>query len=489
MVHRCVSMYMPAVICIGTVVRKKQHWAHVATSTVVESGLTLQALKVAHTGCALATKTERVTPIQESTDVGSKPRFGRLFGYVVRKPGIPLLPAFDHFAPFIGAGRFSRQTDGRLIRSRKRSLDDTSAHGVPNTVEDEQHSSQSAFQQYRPHSQQQPAQQTQKLMLDITKQQAVCVLATAAPSHDTVHQSSSNQHYHTEVDGPSHPCDSAGDQPVVLCTVKRPSVRVRQLSNSQPCHDKLQDQPWSSRVLSHPTRPIPQSVAEHSMHAASQIDVMYAHAKPNVRISAQLIRDIQRLESPEIDGDSVQAALQFADAVQFSPALGSPHPSHAAQHSSEPVRLLHNIEVGTGRLDVLRILTHSIRSSTSRDMRAVPGGPGHLLPVLQDLLKDTEASQMLLHHAEQGVIAQIKSALKQVDTLQDHQRATREYWLQSQRLQSIAAERQILLQRMMMWVSTMLLLHQHILQAGYHQLPCVTMSSISDYSRWLANAT
>ena len=73
-----------------------------------------------------------------------------------------------------------------------------------------------------------------------------------------------------------------------------------------------------------------------------------------------------------------------------------------------------------------------------------------LLEVVQDLLKDMELSQRLLQHAEQAVTAHRQAAVWRAQTLQAFHKATREHWLQSQRLQSIAAERQDLVQRMLM---------------------------------------
>ena len=78
------------------------------------------------------------------------------------------------------------------------------------------------------------------------------------------------------------------------------------------------------------------------------------------------------------------------------------------------------------------------------------GGPAQLLKVVQDLLKDMETSQRLLQHAEQAVTAHRQAALWRVETLHAYHKASEAHWMQRQRLQSIAAERQNLLQRMLL---------------------------------------
>lgn len=345
-------------------------------------------------------------------------------------------------------GSASQQTDGGTAKSRKRSLEEHKATDAPGTTEDEQHSSQSAFQQYRPQPNQLAAHQAQQAA-HTSKSQALQLLLSAARTQEGVHPGSFSHQHHTEVNGPSQPSVISGQIPVGHTLKSAVANRV-----DCPNHlvsGKMQGQPWPSMLTLRSTVSMPlQSV----MDTASQVDAMYAQTKPKAKISAQLVKDIQRLELPEMEADSVQAALEFAEAVKVTQhaqqASNSMHPSYAAQHSADHAKLLHTLEVGTGRLDVLRILTHRIRSSTSNDFSNVTGGPVQLLEVVQDLLKDMETRQRLLHHAEQAVLAHRQSALQRVDTLQAHHAATREYWLQSQRLQRISNERQALLQRMMM---------------------------------------
>lgn len=182
---------------------------------------------------------------------------------------------------------------------------------------------------------------------------------------------------------------------------------------------------------------------------------MYAPIRPASRITAQLIWDIQRLEHPEMDADSVQAALEFAGAIQINPAQHAQQLSHTSsledptQHPVEQVSLMHTLEISTGKLDVLNNLMHRVCSSTIGSLAHGISGPGQLLDVIQDLLKDMEGSHHLLQHAEHAVLAYKQAALSRVESLQTHRRATQDYWLQSQRLQDIAAQRRAVLQRML----------------------------------------
>ncbi len=327
-------------------------------------------------------------------------------------------------------------------------LRDTDA---PNTAEDEQHSSQSAFQQYHPHSKHSTAHQLCTLPHS-SNQYALQALLSVAQRHEPTHQVSSSQPLQSEADVPSHLHDGSNPQLVRQRLPKSVAVRA-----DEPCQmDNVQGQPWPSQLTLQSLPPMPQ----HNMISdASQLDAMYAPTKPKAKTSPQLIRDLQRLAMPEMEADSVQAALEFAEAVHVRPAQraqhaqqasDATHPTFAQPHDTEPVRLLHAIEVGTGRLNVLRILTHRICNSTSSDFSIVTGGPEHLLEVIQDLLKDMKVSQQLLHHAEQAVIVHSQAAMQRVETLQAHHRATREYWLQSQRLESISSDRQSLLHSMLM---------------------------------------
>jgi hypothetical protein len=345
-------------------------------------------------------------------------------------------------------GSPSQQINGATVRGKKRSLEELRDTDVPNTAEDEQHSSQSAFQQHHPQSKQPTAHQVRTLPHS-SNQYALQALLSAAQRHETTHQISSGQQLQSEVDGPSHIHGSSNPQLVRRRLLKSVAVRA-----DEPCQmDNMQGQPWPSQLTLQSPSPMPQ---HNMMGDASQLDAMYAPTKPKAKISPQLIRDLQRLKLPEIEADSVQAALEFAEAVHVRPAQhaqqasDATHPAFAQQHGTDPIRLFHTIEVGTGRLNVLRILTHRICNSTSRDFNIVAGGPEQLLEVIQDLLKDMEVSQQLLHHAEEAVSVHSQAAMQRVETLQAHHRATREYWLQSQRLQTISSDRQAVLQRMLM---------------------------------------
>lgn len=202
---------------------------------------------------------------------------------------------------------------------------------------------------------------------------------------------------------------------------------------------------WLSRARSAQLQ-----LQQTSKKALSHVDIMYAPIRSASKISAQLIWDVQRLEQPEMDADSVQAALEFADAVRIKPAQHAQQPGFPSQNPAEQVTLLHTVEVGTGRLDVLRVLTHRVCSSSLTELSYGINGPGQLLDIIQDLLKDMDASQQLLYHAEQTVLAYQQAALARVESLQAHRTAAQDYWLQTQRLQAVTAQRRSVLQKMMM---------------------------------------
>lgn len=349
------------------------------------------------------------------------------------------------------SGSPSQQTNGAINRGKKRFMHELRDTDAPNTAEDEQHSSQSAFQQYQPHSTQPTAHQLCTLPQS-SNQYALQALLSAAQRHEPTHQLSSSQPLQSEADGLSHLHDSRNPQLVRQRLTKSMAVRA-----DEPCQmDNMQGHPWPSQSTLPSPLPKPQ---DNLVNDASQLDAMYAPTKPKAKISPQLIRDLQRLVMPEMEADSVQAALEFAEAVHVRPAQHAQHaqqasvathPTFAQPHDTEPVKLFHAIEVGTGRLNVLRILTHRIWHSSSSDFSIVTGGPEHLLDVIQDLLKDMKVSQQLLHHAEQAVMVHSQAAMQHVETLQAHHTAAREYWLQSQRLQTISSDRQTLLHRMLM---------------------------------------
>ncbi len=386
---------------------------------------------------------------QESSGAVSKPCSG--------KPSLVTLCQLACFIVWIlkschaREGSPSQQTNAALFRGKKRSMDEVRDTDAPNTAEDEQHSSQSAFQQHHPHSKHYTAHQLCTLPHS-SNQHALQALLGAAQRHELTHQVSLSQPLQSEADGPSHLHDSSNPQLVMHRLPKSVAVRA-----DEPCQvDSMQGQPWPSQLTLQSPPPMPQ---HNMMRDANQLDAIYAPTKPKAKISPQLIRDLQRLEFPEMEADSVQAALEFAEALHVWPAQhaqhaqqasDATHPTFAQPRDTEPVRLFHAIEVGTGRLNVLRILTHRICNSTSSDFSFVAGGPEQLLEVIQDLLKDMQVSQQLLHHAEQAVVVHRQAANQRVETLQAHHRATRECWLQSQRLQTITSDRQSVLQRMLM---------------------------------------
>ncbi|KAL3153786.1 hypothetical protein ABBQ32_013370 [Trebouxia sp. C0010 RCD-2024] len=342
-----------------------------------------------------ATEKQEWTHSQESTGIGSKPSCGH-------------------------------QADGAAPKSRKRSLDELKATDPP---EDEQHSSQSAFQQCCPHSQQNSTQQPQATPLP-SHAQGLQLLLSAAQSCEGISQLSQ------PLEGVFMPADHHGSQHAlkpVPDSIERPAFSVR--SNNA----------LVSRAS--PPRPAQPKSQQTPKQALGHVDILYAPIRSAPQISTQLIWDTQRLEHPALDADSVQAALEFADVVQIDPAQ---QPGTSLQHPSEPVSLLHTLEVGIGRLGVLRILAHRLRSSSLSNMNLSPGGVDQLLDVLQDLLKDMESSQLLLCHAEQTVLAYQQAALAPVDSLRLHTRAAQDHWLQTRRLQDVAAERRAVLQSMMM---------------------------------------
>ena len=429
----------------------ERNWNKYACFTTgIKTSLNLQALDTPPLGSTPANVRE-LAAYQESSGAVIKPCSGKsslvtLCQLYLAQDNLVHCMVLKSCYTFEGSP--SQQKHGTIIRGKKRSRDELKNTDAPNTAEDEQHSSQSAFQQCHAHSKHSTAHHVCTLPHS-SNQHALQALLSAAQRHEATHQLSSSQQLHSEADGPSHLHDSSNPQ---LLRQRLPkSVAVRADKPYQV--DNMQGQPWPSQLTLQSPPPMPQ---HNMMGDASQLDAMYAPTKPKAKISPQLIRDLQRLETPEMEADSVQAALEFAEAVRVPPAQraqqGSDamHPTFGQPHDTEPVRLFHAIEVGTGSLNVLRILTHRICNSTSSDFSSVTGGPEQLLEVIQDLLKDMEVSQQLLHHAEQAVIVHSQAAMQRVETLQMHHRATREYWLQSQRLQTISSDRQAVLQRMLM---------------------------------------
>ena len=328
----------------------------------------------------------------------------------------------------------SQQADAFILKSRKRSLDEGQAADPP---EDEQHSSQSAFQQCFSLTQQNSIQQAQTLP-PASHSQALQLLLSAAHSHEGISRlNQSNERASVAI-----PADQDAGQHAVMARLERtdlPSVFVR----SAPQNSAWQLQVSSARSAQLQSQQTPNPASSH-------IEMLYAPTRSTSRISAQLIWGIQRLERPEMDADSVQAALEFADAVRINPAQHAKQPGFPSQHPSERATLLHTLEVGTGRLDVLRVLTHRVHSSSLTERGCGQSSPGQLLDVIQDLLKDMESSRQLLNHAEQTVLAYKQAALTRVESLQVHSRAAQDYWLQTQRLREVAAKRRSVLHKMMM---------------------------------------
>ena len=274
-------------------------------------------------------------------------------------------------------GQSHQQTDKRAASSKKRKLGDATGTDAACTAEDEQHSCQSAFQhpcctppQPQQQNQQQLPQQQQQQQLPqhvrksapVNTTHALQMLLNAAQTHEQMHQSSNPQKHHTEVDGPINFQINAGHH----TSQQQPAEGVPQPkqtaldaeTRTQPALNKA---PQHSQFAFQPTQTNPR----HSvLQAGSPVNAMYAPAKPSGKVSMQLIREIQRLQLPEMDSDSVQAALEFTDAVQLGPD---------DVVSSEHRALLHTLEVGLGRLEVLRILTHRLQNSTGHDLSNVTG--------------------------------------------------------------------------------------------------------------------
>lgn len=329
----------------------------------------------------------------------------------------------------VSVGTIRQQPDGSIPNRQKRSLDELTITDAP---EDEQHSSQSAFQQCR--SQQNSIRHPQALPL-ASNSQALQLLLSAAHSHEGL-----SRWNHSPEGAPVTATQDANQRPLMPTQdrIGQPSLFARS------------SLPNNGRQLVSSARSAQLESQLASKQAFSHADMMYAPTTSASRISAQLIWDIQRLEHPEMDADSVQAALEFADAVQISPAQHAKQPGFPSQHVTERTTLLHTLEVGTGRLDVLRVLTHRVHSSNLSERGYGHDGPGQLMEVIQDLLKDMEASRQLLYHAEQTVLAYKQAALARVESLQVHTRAAQEYWVQTQRLREVAAKRRVVLQKMIM---------------------------------------
>ena len=328
----------------------------------------------------------------------------------------------------------SQRADGSIPNSRKRSLDEGTATDRP---EDEQHSSQSAFRQCLSHTQQNSIHQAQTLP-PTSHSQALQLLLSAAHSHEGISRLNQSNEGASSAIPATQDASQHARQPRVEST-DQTSLFVR---------SSVPNSAWLSQVSS--TRPSQLQPQDALKQASSHTDMLYAPTRSASRISIQLIWSIQRLERPEMDADSVQAALEFADAVRINPAQHAKQLGFPSQHPSQGATLLHTLEIGTGRLDVLRVLTNRVHSSSFHERGYAQSGPGQLLDVIQDLLKDMESSRQLLYHAEQTVLAYKQAALARVESLQVHSRAAQDYWLQTQRLREVTAKRRSVLQKMMM---------------------------------------
>lgn len=179
-----------------------------------------------------------------------------------------------------------------------------------------------------------------------------------------------------------------------------------------------------------PSRPLsrtPQPAQHSTLRATSEALLSHAHVLnplytpviPKPKVNRQLISAVRALEHPEMDADAVQAALEFADALNISPGTAatlSRQPKHApAPHSTaESVKLLHAIENSTGRLDVLRILIIRLASTGTPEGEEDTSMLSQLLLVIQDLMRDMESSQRLLQRAGAVLQSHQSTALQQV---------------------------------------------------------------------------
>ena len=192
--------------------------------------------------------------------------------------------------------------------------------------------------------------------------------------------------------------------------------------DAQPVYD-----PQQPALPAQPSSRMPQP-SQHSMHRATSepplshahiLSPLYTPVVPKPKVSRQLISAVRALEHPEMDADSVQAALEFADGLDLGPGAAAPAPrqsKHApASHSTaESIKLLQAIENSTGRLDVLRILIIRLASTGNPEGEEGTAMLRQLLLVIQDLMRDMESSQRLLQKAGSVLQSHQSAALQQV---------------------------------------------------------------------------
>ena len=180
--------------------------------------------------------------------------------------------------------------------------------------------------------------------------------------------------------------------------------------DAQPVYD-----PQQPALPAQPSSRMPQP-SQHSMHRATSepllshahiLSPLYTPVVPKPKVSRQLISAVRALEHPEMDADSVQAALEFADGLDLGPGAAAPAPrqsKHAPASHSTAER----------RLDVLRILIIRLASTGNPEGEEGTAMLRQLLLVIQDLMRDMESSQRLLQKAGSVLQSHQSAALQQV---------------------------------------------------------------------------
>ena len=314
-----------------------------------------------------------------------------------------------------------------MNRHRKRSLSEARVTDTRLVLEEEQHSFQSAFQQYRAQSHSQHAPSIGGPP-PVSSSEAMQLLLKAAAQSNTDTFASHSGQQPSETDKPGTNSISMSHAPRDYPSTAAGGLRLppqhSRTHYTQPDYAEQQQPSHTIRPTSHTPQPSQHSAFRPSptpeLSYAHLLSPLYTPLIPKPKIRRQLISALRALEHPEMDADAVQAALAFAAALEIGAGTAAPTRQHqhlpASHHTTESIKLLQAIEISAERLDVLRLLTCRLATCS------IPGEEGdismlsQLLLVIQDLMRDMESNQRLLQQAGAILRGHKSAAAQQVSS-------------------------------------------------------------------------
>ena len=319
----------------------------------------------------------------------------------------------------------AEQAAATVNRHRKRTLSEARVTDARLGLEEEQHSFQSAFQQYRAQSHSQHAPSVGGPP-PVSSSEAMQLLLKAAAQSNTDTFAPYSGQQPSESDRPGTNSISMSHAPRDYPSMAAGGDALRlppQHSRTHYTQTDYAEQQQPAHVM-RPTSQMPQPSQHSAFRPSPSPELSYAHLlsplytplTPKPKIQRQLISALRMLEHPEMDADAVQAALEFAAALEIGAGTAALPRQHqhlpASHHTTESIKLLQAIEISAERLDVLRLLTCRLATCS------IPGEEGdismlsQLLLVIQDLMRDMESNQRLLQQAG-AVLRSHKSAAAQ----------------------------------------------------------------------------